>query len=693
MGNKKSTTSSKYSGSEKAKDASHLLKDTSTRRRATISSVQNVLLIWLDNNFNENNEDCRNTVIQLRHVINNIITFTDGDQCIQFIEDITDNKVCMIVSGSLGQQVMSRMHNMSQIDSFFIFCGNRKLHEQWARQWPKIKGVFTEISPICDALKQAAKQCEQNAIPMSFIPTSSGDVSTKKLNQLDSSFMYTQILKEILLTIKFEEKHIKQFIDYCRKDFIEKIDLDNLKKLQRKYHKKSPIWWYTYESFLYQMLNHALRTMDADVIIRIGFFINDLHRDIEQLHSKQFGGQSLDKIFTVYRGQGLSNKDFKQMTETKGGLMSFNSFLSTSKHRTIALEFASNAALNPDLVGIVFNMTIDPSKSTTPFACITDVSYFHEEDEILFSMHTTFRIFNIKSLDENNRLYEVNLVLTNDNDKDLCVLTDRIRQDTFPDSKGWYRMGLILLKMGEFDKAEEVYKVVLTQTINEREQACVYHELGRVKYNQGDYPEAIIFYEKALENFRKILPSIHLNFANCYNDMGLVYYTQGNYSKALSSYEKTLEIQQRILPPNHPDLAASYNNNGLVYYNMRDYSKALSSHEKALHIRRTLPPNHPDLAASYTNIGNVYCNIREYSKALPYHQKALEIRQQSLPPNHPDLATSYNNIGLVHYRMFDYRKAYSFYERAVDIAQHSLPTNHPNLKQWRENLEEAKKKL
>jgi len=69
-------------------------------------------------------------------------------------------------------------------------------HEQWAKEWSKIKSVFTEISPICEALNQVALQWEKDAISISFVDTE-GDVSRKKLNQLDSSFMYAKILKEI----------------------------------------------------------------------------------------------------------------------------------------------------------------------------------------------------------------------------------------------------------------------------------------------------------------------------------------------------------------------------------------------------------------------------------------------------------------------------------------------------------------
>ena len=102
------------------------------------------------------------------------------------------------------------------------------------------------------------------------------------------------------------------------------------------------------------------------------------------MNSEQCGDDSSRKSFTVYRGQGLSKTDFEQLTKTKGGLISFNNFLSTSKDRNVSLVFADQAAINPDLVGILFIMKIDPTKSTTPFASISGVSYFPKEDEVLF---------------------------------------------------------------------------------------------------------------------------------------------------------------------------------------------------------------------------------------------------------------------------------------------------------------------
>ncbi|CAF4142251.1 unnamed protein product [Adineta steineri] len=658
-------------------------------RRMNMQRMQNVLLIWLDNNINENTADCSNTIKQLKRIVNNINTFTNGDQCVEFIQTINNNKVCMIVSGSLGKHIVPHVHDMSQVDTIFIFCNNQEWHKQWAKEWPKIKGIFTDITSICEALKQTAQQCEQNAISISFV------ASNKKLDQLDPSFMYSQILKEILLTIKFEDKHFKEFITYCREVYEDdENELKNINQLQTTFKNNIPIWWYTWDAFLYRMLNQALRSMDVDMIIRMGFFISDLHRDIQRLHSEQFDGYQSGTTFTVYRGQGLSKEDFTEMTKTKGGLLSFNNFLSTSNNQDVSLTFAQQAAANPDLVGVLFVMCINPTHSTTPFASVTDVSYFNTEDEVLFSMHTIFRIGDIRPMGGNNHLYKVNLTLTNDNDQDLRTLTDRIRQETFPHEKGWHRLGLLLIKMGQFNKAQEVYEILLHQTTDESDKSPIYHQLGSIKDDQGEYPEALTYYEKSLAIKQKTLPSNHLNLADSYINIGTAHYHMGDYPKALSYYEKALAIQQKTLPSSHTDLALSYIGIGLVYDKMGDYPKALSSHEKALAIKQqSLPSNHPDLGMSYNNIGNVCYSMGDYPKALSYYEKALVIQQQSLPSNHPDLGASYNNIGAVYENMGNYSKAHSFYERAVQNGQQSLPSNHPTLQQWINNLERLKKKL
>ncbi|CAF1334344.1 unnamed protein product [Adineta steineri] len=399
------------------------------------------------------------------------------------------------------------------------------------------------------------------------------------------------------------------------------------------------------------MLNQALRTLDSDIIINMGFFLRDVHQQIQQLHEQQVSSYGR-KPFVVYRGQGLMKLDFGKLQKTKGGLISFNNFLSTSKAKEVSLDFARRASLKQDMVGILFIMSIDPGIKSTPFASIAELSFFEvQEEEVLFSMHTVFRVSAIKQMVNKNQLYQAELQLTSDDDQQLRLLTDRIREET-GGSTGWQRLGELFLAIGQLYKAEELYNVLLEQTSNESEKMLCYNQLGYVKHGQGDYEKAIWYFEKALE------------------------------------------ICQKTLPSNHPNLATSYNNIGSAYDRMGEHSKALSSHEKALEIDQTiLPSNQPDFAVSYNNIGNVHGHMGEYSKALSDYEKALEIWQKTLPSNHPHLATSYNNIGLVYFKMGEHSKALSYLERALDILQRALPQTHPSIKNVKESIQIMKKKL
>jgi hypothetical protein len=587
-----------------SRETSRYSKNVTLHRHANARMVKNVLLIWLDHTINEETDaNCRNIVTQLRRHVNIVKTFNNGDQCIKFLNQINDERTCVIISGSLGQRTVPRIHDLSHIESIFIFCGNKSIHEVWSKEWPKIKGVFTEITPICESLKQTVQQCVQNSISFSFAATDGG-ASIKTFEEIYPLFISTQVLKEIILTMKFEDKDIKKFTDYCHIVLADnKAELKNLDILERKYHETTPIWWHTYECFLYPMLNRGLRSIDVNIITKMGFFIQDLHRQIEELHKEQFNGSDTDNCFTVFHGQGVPKPVFEKMTKTKSGLISFNSLLCASKDRRISCDFAHRAIVNPDLIGIFFVMTINPSKSTTPFAFINNVTNFEGKDEVLFSIHTVFRIREIESMGENNRLFQINLTLTSDTDEDLRAITDFIHEETFPNSKGWDRFGQLLIKMNRLDKAQQIYEIMLEETINENEKANIYYQFGRIKENQTAYKEAITFYEKSIEIYQTTLPLNNPDLAASYEGIGSVYGKMGEPSKSGQFYEKALEIWQKSLPANHTNFAACYEKVSLAYFKMGDYSKILPFYERAVDMgQNSLPSNNPLLEKLLKNL-------------------------------------------------------------------------------------------
>ena len=179
-----------------------------------------------------------------------------------FLTKLKIEKAFIIVSGSLGQQVVPELEDMPQVQSVYIFRGKKAIHEEWASKMSKVKGVFTEIEPICKALQIDGQNCDRAMVSISF-------------KGIDALFMYTQLLKEAILQIEDDDaKSLKELADYCRNQG--DISEDKIALVEREYRSHTPIWWYTAPYFLYSMVNRGLRLMDTEIIIKTGFFIRHL---------------------------------------------------------------------------------------------------------------------------------------------------------------------------------------------------------------------------------------------------------------------------------------------------------------------------------------------------------------------------------------------------------------------------------
>jgi hypothetical protein len=53
--------------------------------------------------------------------------------------------------------------------------------------------------------------------------------------------MYTQILKEILLSIDFEQTHIDEFVTHCSEQLVSNTsELKNVDKIEQEYYRYQP---------------------------------------------------------------------------------------------------------------------------------------------------------------------------------------------------------------------------------------------------------------------------------------------------------------------------------------------------------------------------------------------------------------------------------------------------------------------
>lgn len=66
------------------------------------------------------------------------------------------------------------------------------------------------------------------------------EIAVKSSTTLNCSFMYTQMLKEILLTLDFNEEHFKEFPAFCRKSLTgNSRELQKVDKIEKEYSSQS----------------------------------------------------------------------------------------------------------------------------------------------------------------------------------------------------------------------------------------------------------------------------------------------------------------------------------------------------------------------------------------------------------------------------------------------------------------------
>ena len=634
---------------------------------------QNYRLIWVDLHLHRKTPFFRDTVQRLRTVVHAIDVFDNPDSFVDYLQGVVNEKVFVMTSGTLCQQLIPLIHPMEQVDTIYIFCSKTANHTSWAADWLKIGGVFKDVIPICEHLRDATRRCDRDLTPLSYI---SLDESTAPidLHQLDSTFMYTRLFKSVQLETKYDDRDVKELIRYYR-SMVTSVPNGNqaIDEFQDEYDPSHAIRWYSRNCFIGLMLDRAIRLLDVETMVNMGFFIQDVHRQLDALHKMQHFTQP----FTVYRGQRMAAADFDKLKQTQGGLLSFNSFVTAITDRAIALRSANDSSCGPNNIRILFAMAVDPATASTPFANIDKISYFHGKTQILFSMHSLFRIDQTVSHD--GSIFEIGLTLVNDSHTHVHTLAKQLNLKA-KGSAAWTCIGNLLIRAGQLAKAEELYSSLTVQTCSSNDRALYQHQWGYIKNRQGDYERALTLHTDALALFKKA-PSVDQQYlAASYSNIGLVCKNMARYSDSIFYYKQAFDIDRKIRPDDHLHLATSHSNLGSIYTSMSDYAKALSSYEKALAIvLEQFPTDHPHRATVHSNLASAHKNIGDSSKALACFEEALSIRLKALPSTHPQLGTSYTNIASVYNDMGEHSKALSFHEKALDIFKQTRPINRTHL--------------
>ena len=101
------------------------------------TNLERYTLLWCDAKVNAT-DDNGQMQLELRQLINFFKTFESADLCKLYIERKPDEEVILIVSGSIGKQLIPNIHNLSQVIAIYVFCLDLREHQVWAEKYGKV---------------------------------------------------------------------------------------------------------------------------------------------------------------------------------------------------------------------------------------------------------------------------------------------------------------------------------------------------------------------------------------------------------------------------------------------------------------------------------------------------------------------------------------------------------------------------
>ncbi|CAF3371565.1 unnamed protein product [Rotaria sp. Silwood2] len=508
-------------------------------------------------------------------------------------------------------------------------------------------------------------------------------------NKQDSSDMWFKIFIEVLLRMN---PMLTIYTKQCLIDYCESLDINNEddKKIIDEIKMESDpseqaVRWYTSHTFLYKKLNICLRKFQIDDIFNLQYFIVSLHNQLKKLHAEQLEEKQLLTL-TVYRGEQLTPDHLARIEQNKGGLLTMNRFVSTSRHFAQAKSYAKLAKSNR--VGVIFEILIDCKRSTQPFADISKLSVYPLEEEILFSVATVFRI---KSIHEKENICCITLLLSNDVDEEHEELTEFIMKEKLHDTTNLSHLIQLMMYMDDFQRALQYCNMVaqwsparinkdgvleVTMMLSPLDIGTNLYNKGQAYNGLGCIDEALECLEQANNMWLLVLEPNDEHFSKLYSSLGSTYRMKAKYEVAVQFFKKSIEnYESRDALLNNAGASVVYCNMGLTYTDMNDYPNALTYLMKAIEIQETLPKNHYDLAASYHNIAIVYSRIGELKRAIEYFEKTREIFTVIYEENHPRFGVLYNCMGKAYYRLGDSKTCIEYYKTALRIQTNVLTTS------------------
>jgi tetratricopeptide (TPR) repeat protein len=232
-----------------------------------------------------------------------------------------------------------------------------------------------------------------------------------------------------------------------------------------------------------------------------------------------------------------------------------------------------------------------------------------------------------------------------------------------------------------------------------------YYYLGFATWNNEEYQNAVVNFEKSIDNFTKhgdadklgeayfrisgflisasvfdistdyLLKSItcfeksknNYKKAECFDLLAHLYLENEEFNKSENYLSKSLMIFKEIKLP--LEVSRVYSNIGYLNFLKKKYKKAIKYFHKSLEVSESVLDN-ASLEITYANLADAYLNSKNYNKAIHYFDLSKNIIEKQ-GGKETEIAKILWNTGIAHFGLKEFQNSINSYLHGIELIENT----------------------
>lgn len=205
-------------------------------------NLENVLLVHLDKI--KLDSSIMNTI---RSSINVVEHFNDVDDCLAFINSVSNEQVYLLVIDEFAEKIVSRVEDLEQVSKIYVHCDNEEQRVRWSTDESKVCAVSTEINELFREMSLDVERDNVESFPMSM-------TTGKSKVKVETDFLVDQIVKEILLDHDEISDAKQEMVSFLQQEYSDnEAQLRAIDSFDNEYEHDKPLNFYRVNSFLWKV--------------------------------------------------------------------------------------------------------------------------------------------------------------------------------------------------------------------------------------------------------------------------------------------------------------------------------------------------------------------------------------------------------------------------------------------------------